>query len=76
VDATPENLADGSATGFSFVPYTPTAFREAIDRCLRLYRYKPTHYEKLQQAGMRQDWSWDRSAAEYERLYRAALDGP
>ena len=73
VDATPENLARGKATGFMFVPYSPAAFGEAVRRCLQMYREEPEQWRQLQQAGMKQDWSWHRSAAEYERLYRALL---
>jgi starch synthase len=73
VDATEANLQAGRATGFAFIPYSPAAFREALGRCLRLYRDRPGDWRKLQQTGMRQDWSWGRSAAEYERRYRAMV---
>jgi type II secretory pathway pseudopilin PulG len=33
------------------------------------FRDAPEVWHQLQQNGMRQDWSWDRGAAEYERLY-------
>ena len=72
-DATPENLAAGKATGFTFVPYAPAAFAEAVRRCLQIYREEPDAWRQLQQTGMTQDWSWRRSAAEYDRLYRALL---
>ena len=72
-DATPENIALVRATGFAFVPYTPKAFAEALLRCLQMYRGNPGHWKLLQQTGMRQDWSWQRSAAEYDRLYRKML---
>src|SRR5262249_23480118 len=73
VDATPENIAPGRTTAFSFVPYSQLAFTGAIQRCLTMYRDDPARWQQLQQAGMKQDWSWRRSAAEYERLYRQAL---
>lgn len=69
VDATPQNLANGTATGFRFVTYSPRALGEAIERCLALYRSEPQAWRQLQQTGMHQDWSWRHSAAEYERLY-------
>ena len=52
-----------------FGPYLPSAFLEAVGRCLRLYRTQPDQWLRVMRTGMRQDWSWDRSAAEYERLY-------
>ncbi len=73
-DASDVNMGAGRATGFSFIPYHPTSFREAIDRCLRLYRERPQLWRRVQETGMRQDWSWDRSAAEYERRYRALAE--
>jgi starch synthase len=72
-DATPDNLALVRATGFAFVPYTPVAFAEALERCLQMYRGEPARWKQLQQTGMLQDWTWHRSAAEYERLYRQVL---
>jgi starch synthase len=69
-DASEQNLASGKATGFSFLPYTPAALLETVRRALDLYGAAPKSWLALQQSGMRQDWSWDRSAAEYEKLYR------
>jgi starch synthase len=69
VDSTVQTLADGTATGFSFIPYTPAAFLTAVQRALELYRGRPERWLTLMQTGMRQDWSWERSAAEYEQLY-------
>jgi starch synthase len=69
VDYTPEKLAAGKATGFTFVAYTAGAFSAAVQRALDLYRNHPDLWLRLMQTGMRQDWSWDRSAGEYERLY-------
>ncbi len=69
VDANPQTLHAGTATGFRFVPYTPAAFLETIYRALTLYHNQPDRWLDLVRTGMRQDWSWNRSAAEYERLY-------
>jgi starch synthase len=68
-DCTPETLATGTATGFRFGPYTATAFQEAVQRAVMTYRQQPDVWRQLVRTGIRQDWSWDRSAAEYERLY-------
>jgi starch synthase len=71
VDATGENLQAGTATGFAFLPYTPAAFLETVHRALCVYCEQPERWLALQRTGMNQDWSWSRSAAEYERLYRS-----
>jgi starch synthase len=68
-------LADtvSDATGFTFLPFTAEAFRGALDRCLAVYRDEPGRWGELRQTGMNQDWSWGRSAAEYEALYSQLL---
>ncbi len=81
VDATPQRLADGTATGFTFVAMTPTAFLATVERAVELYRTEPQRWRQLVQTGMRQDWSWRRSAGEYEKLYerlagKASPPGP
>jgi starch synthase len=76
VDATAQTLAAGTATGFGFIPYTPAAFLATVQRALELYRGRPERWLTLMQTGMRQDWSWDRSAAEYEKLYHKLRGKP
>jgi starch synthase len=73
VDATPANRAQGTATGFTFVVYSPPAFLDTVKRALDMYRNLPDEWLALQRAGMRQDWSWDRSAAHYDKLYRSLV---
>jgi starch synthase len=73
VDATPENVELCRATGFKFVPATAAAFADAIQRALRIYWDEPRNWRQLQRTGMLQDWSWHRSAIDYERLYRQVV---
>jgi len=73
VDATPDNFAQGRATGFSFGPYSPYAFAEALGRAVTMYHLQPAQWQLLQRTGMAQDWSWQRSAAEYENLYHEVV---
>jgi starch synthase len=70
MDTNPKTLAAGTATGFSFTAFTPAALLEAIRRALALYREHPDRWLQVVRNAMRQDWSWDRSAAEYEKLYQ------
>src|SRR5262249_55850279 len=65
VDATEANLASGRATGFTFLANYAAAFLSAVERAFDLYRRRPDRWLQLMQTGMRQDWSWDRSAGEY-----------
>ena len=43
---------------------------ETLARAVGLYQYFPEEWGKVMRNGMEQDWSWDRSAAEYEALFR------
>lgn len=68
-DWTPRTLAAGTATGFTFQAHTGTTLKETVGRAVELYRNHPEQWLQLIQTGMRQDWSWERSAGEYERVY-------
>ena len=65
-----ENLADKRATGFSFNDHTPSALYDTVKWALALYRERPADFRQVIETAMAQDWSWDRSAEAYERLYR------
>lgn len=67
-DANPRTLADGTATGFCFCEPTSAALWQTIERALSLWPDRDA-WIRLMRTGMRQDWSWDRSAREYTRLY-------
>jgi starch synthase len=69
-DTDAATLANGTATGFRFVAQTAAALAETVQRAMDLYRDRPDDWLHVVQTGMRQDWSWARSAAEYERLYQ------
>jgi starch synthase len=59
-------------TGFSFQEHSPAALARALQAALTAYA-KPRTWRTLQVAGMRQDFSWDRSAKEYVKIYDRAL---
>jgi starch synthase len=58
----------GAGTGFVFEEYTEDALMEAVERALRLFAQK-RQWTKVVKAGMVQDFSWDRSAQKYHRLF-------
>ncbi|MGH9145290.1 MAG: glycogen synthase GlgA [Vicinamibacterales bacterium] len=70
-DAGPSN---SEGNGFKFTPYTSPAFRAALERALAAYE-DPRNWKSLQARGMREDFSWDRSADEYVKLYERAIAG-
>jgi starch synthase len=72
VPYTPQTAAEGRATGFAFSEATPDALLTSILLALRVYA-NPSEWASLVQAGMATDVSWEKSAKEYEALYRKAL---
>ena len=72
IDATPETLANRTATGFKFNDYDSMAFEQAFERALSLFADR-TAWLHLMQSGMRTDWSWRRSAQQYLGAYERAL---
>ena len=76
VDCTPEALAEGRSSGFLFSPASAESLVEAVKRAISVYRDGPG-WRALCRNAMRRDFSWDRAALEYERLYqRLVADNP
>jgi starch synthase len=65
----PFDPATGAGTGFRFTGATPDALLTTVRAAVALYR-QPDHWRCLMRNGMACDFSWDRSAREYEGLYR------
>jgi starch synthase len=65
------DVGDPGGTGVLFDGYDPVSLAHALDRALRVYAHREAWIE-LQRRGMEKDFSWDRSAAAYEALYREA----
>jgi len=59
-------------TGFVFTDYSPAALLGALTRALECFGTRQ-RWLALQRAGMTQDFSWDRSAKEYVKIYERAL---
>jgi starch synthase len=72
IDATEKNLKTARATGIMLAGAAAEDLIAAVDRALVLFR-DARRWKRLMLAGMRQDFTWRHSAAEYLRLYRAAL---
>lgn len=68
-DTNDATLADGTATGFVFQDYTPEALRDCGLRALHLWSQRHEKWNSVVRNGMRQDWSWSRSAGSYLALY-------
>ncbi len=72
VDAAPEAVQRGTANGFVFERYAPDALLGAVTRALTAFRNREG-WRRLQDVGMRQDFSWGRSADRYVTAYRRVI---
>jgi starch synthase len=68
----PYNPRNGQGTGFLFSEYDPGAMLGALSRALEVYR-QPRAWRRLQLNGMKRDFSWSRSAAEYVKVYKRVI---
>jgi starch synthase len=68
----PYNPKNGQGNGFLFSAYDPAALLATLNAALAAYRNKKL-WTRLQKNGMRADFSWDRSAAEYVKMYRRVV---
>ncbi len=68
-----ENLAD--CNGFKFNEFIPSALAEQIENAMAVYT-KPHLMKHLRENGMKADFSWNRSSAEYLDLYLKLLQRP
>ncbi len=62
--------SDYSATGFSFDDATPEAIVDTCVRALSYFQASRINWWKLVITGMKKDYSWPASAAQYLELYR------
>ncbi|OGT90668.1 MAG: starch synthase [Gammaproteobacteria bacterium RIFOXYA12_FULL_61_12] len=75
VDVTAETLKNGTATGFSFQNADPDGLWYALRRALVCYQSRPDLWRAIMARGMESDFSWHKSAKQYQQLYYKALGG-
>jgi len=68
----PFDLQHGTGTGFKFWEYSGGELLHAIRQALHHYSDEGV-WKRIQLNGMAKDFSWNTSAAEYAKLYEAAL---
>ena len=73
VDVSEETLANSSANGFVLREDTPDALWLAMERVCGTHHDKRL-WHRIQQNGMRRDFSWKQAARDYVSLYRDAID--
>jgi starch synthase len=66
------DAVSGSGTGFTFDEYSPQALLGTLRWALGVFMDRRT-WQRIQQAGMRQDHSWAASARRYVEVYERAI---
>jgi len=66
--------ATGAGTGFKFWEISAHAVYYAVGWAVSTYYDRPKHFRKMQKKAMRQRFSWDDSARQYEQVYQRAIE--
>jgi starch synthase len=61
------------ATGFMFEPDSVAALRDGLREAIVLCCEQRSTWDEMILRCMQEDWSWERSAREYEEVYRKAI---
>ncbi|MEZ5293394.1 MAG: glycogen synthase GlgA [Vicinamibacterales bacterium] len=69
---TPWNATTKRGTGFLFSDYSGQAMLDAVDEAVRTFA-SPADWRRLQRNGMKVDFSWDRSARAYVKVYKGVI---
>lgn len=67
-----DTVVDG-VTGFVFDEYSGRGLSGSIRRAITMWKEDPAAWKKIIHNGMKQDFSWDKSAKEYISLYHKLL---
>jgi len=72
LDDTIEEKPSGGGNGFKFSGYSSSALLDALHRALETFRNKD-EWTSMMLRGMAEDFSWDKPAAEYVRVYERVI---
>jgi starch synthase len=67
---TVKNYREKKANGFTFKDFDSGVLFNTLHKALRIYYNEPKLWRELQLNGMREDFSWDKPAKEYVKLYK------
>jgi starch synthase len=72
LEDTIDEQPNGGGNGFKFWGYSPGALLDALHRALAIFRNKE-EWTAMMRRAMKQDFSWDAPAKEYERVYQRVI---
>jgi starch synthase len=67
------NEGSGFGNGFSFAAYNAHEFLFTLQRAVKLFREKRAVWNKIKENALQSNFSWERSAQAYMRLYESLL---
>jgi starch synthase len=67
------NQETGNGTGFMFDDLTPQAIYNTVGWAIWAYYNRRPHIEAMRLRGMKEDFSWDKSAGKYIEMYKEAM---
>ncbi|MBF0216851.1 MAG: glycogen synthase [Candidatus Omnitrophica bacterium] len=65
--------ATGSGTGFAFYSPDPISIYYTVGWAVSTYYDRPHHIAKLRMQAMHEDYTWEKAAKKYERVYDHAI---
>ena len=68
------NEYENTGTGFSFCNFNPDDMKYVVEYAYHVFRDERKAWEDMMQRAMAQDFSWNKSAGEYEKLYDSLCD--
>ncbi|MBU1141744.1 MAG: glycogen synthase [Firmicutes bacterium] len=69
----PYNQFTGEGTGFTFTNYDAYEFKEKLFESIHLYSNNQKAWQKMVKQAMKQDFSLEKMALEYEKIYQIIL---
>ena len=69
----PYNEFENTGTGFSFTEYNAHDMLHVIRYAYEIYNERPEQWKSMMKRAMEQDFSWNASAREYEKMYEEIL---
>ena len=70
-----DSVTDGK-TGFVFEEYHPEALLKTVFKAINIWRNNKPLWEKIVKTGIKEDWSWKRSAKGYLDMYNEVSSVP
>jgi len=66
---------DNGRNGFLFNDYSAETLQETVEKAVNVWRHEKKQYHEMVENALATDFSWDKSAKEYLRLYEKLISG-